>query len=228
MDVAFEELDRKWQGIKGSVPEDLALRIHRALSWLERAEIEPGNDPDSSFVFHWIAFNAMYAQGLEPTPAGARQSAPVRSERTLFSEYFERLLPLDASKVIDRAIWPDFLGLIRDLLENPYVYQPFWNHHMGRGSHNWKQWFGRENKQAMESLANQHTHGVLTTVFDRLYTLRIQLMHGGATWQSNVNRKQVQDGKKILAFLVPLFMGLMMDNPDVDWGTPEYPVVPST
>ena len=50
-------------------------------------------------------------------------------------------------------------------------------------------------------------------------------MHGGATWNSSVNRDQVRDGARILGFLVPIFVDLMMDNADVDWGLPYYPVV---
>ena len=41
----------------------------------------------------------------------------------------------------------------------------------------------------------------------------------------SVNRNQVKDGARILAFLVPLFIDIMMDNPRVDWGAPYYPVV---
>ena len=40
----------------------LSLRLHRALSWLNRAE-QLADDPDSQFIFLWIAFNAAYALG---------------------------------------------------------------------------------------------------------------------------------------------------------------------
>lgn len=36
---------------------------------------------------------------------------------------------------------------------------------------------------------------------------------------------QMRDGTAILAFLVPVFIDLMMDAPDQDWGAPFYPVV---
>mgnify|MGYP001439560312 FL=1 len=55
--------------------------------------------------------------------------------------------------------------------------------------------------------------------------LRNQLIHGGATWGSSVNRQQVKDGARILEFLLPLFLEVMMGNPDEDWGNPSYPVV---
>ena len=75
------------------------------------------------------------------------------------------------------------------------------------------------------ALARHDTRTILSMLFDRLYVLRNQLVHGGATWNSSVNRDQVRDGARILGFLVPIFVDLMMDNPDVDWGLPYYPVV---
>jgi hypothetical protein len=62
-------------------------------------------------------------------------------------------------------------------------------------------------------------------LFDRLYMLRNQLIHGGATWNSSVNRDQLRDGCEILGCLVPIMVDLMMDNPQEDWGRPFYPVI---
>ena len=39
---------------------------------------------------------------------------------------------------------------------------------------------------------------------------------------------QVRDGTDILAFLVPHFVELMMDNSAHGWGVPPYPVVDGT
>ena len=66
---------------------------------------------------------------------------------------------------------------------------------------------------------------MLTALFERLYVLRNQLMHGGATWNGGVNREQVRNGNAILEILVPRFIDLMMDHPDEAWGQPPYPVV---
>ena len=57
--------------------------------------------------------------------------------------------------------------------------------------------------------------------------LRNQLVHGGSTWNGSVNRDQVRNGARIMGLLVPLFIDLMMDNPQVAWGAPCYPVVKS-
>ena len=70
----------------------------------------------------------------------------------------------------------------------------------------------------------QHRH-VLLVLFDRLYVLRNQLVHGGATWNSSINRAQVKDGAAVLGWLLPVFIDIMLENPDRDWGKPFYPVV---
>lgn len=75
------------------------------------------------------------------------------------------------------------------------------------------------------ALGRRETRTILSELFDRLYVLRNQIMHGGATWKGSVNRPQVRDGARIMAFLVPRFASLMMSNPRIDWGPPRFPVV---
>jgi hypothetical protein len=65
---------------------------------------------------------------------------------------------------------------------------------------------------------------VLYEAFVRPYTLRNQLMHGGATWDSSVNRAQVRDGRALLARVLPAMLGVMMDYPAQFEGKPFYPV----
>jgi hypothetical protein len=50
-------------------------------------------------------------------------------------------------------------------------------------------------------------------------------MHGGATWNSSVNRDQVRDCANLLGKLVPLVIEIMMDNVNTLWGDACYPVV---
>ena len=57
------------------------------------------------------------------------------------------------------------------------------------------------------------------------FTLRNQLMHGSATWNSSVNRAQVRDGRALLARVLPVLLGVMMDKPERFEGQPFYPVV---
>ena len=71
----------------------------------------------------------------------------------------------------------------------------------------------------------RNTPVLLSMIFDRLYVLRNQLVHGGATWNGNVNREQVELGARLMTSLVPEFVNTMIRNPNADWGNPHYPVV---
>lgn len=46
-----------------------------------------------------------------------------------------------------------------------------------------------------------------TEVFMRLYTLRNQLIHGGATWNSAVNRAHVRDCRTLLTRILSVKLG---------------------
>jgi len=65
---------------------------------------------------------------------------------------------------------------------------------------------------------------ILTIIFNRFYVLRNQVLHGGATWNSSVNRNQVNDCNSVMKVLVPLFTEIMLNNPDEEWGTLPFPV----
>lgn len=213
----FERLKARQRSLRDGFPPDHSLRVHRALSWLNRAEMA-GDDHDAAFIFYWIAFNAAYAD--------EQAEAAMLSERSLFDGYFHKITELDGSRRVYDAIWTRFSQSIRLLLGNRYVFQPFWKHQNGvPGFADWEHRFARSQAAIAAALARRDTRVILSVLFDRLYVLRNQLIHGGATWNSSVNRGQVGDGARIMAFLVPLFIDLMMDNPDLPWGAPYYPVV---
>lgn len=214
--LSFETLKAKQRLLRDGFPPELGLRVHRAISWLHRAEMAQ-DDLDAAFIFYWIAFNAAYAQD------GGWQDLP--DEKSRANDFLGKLIKADTQKLIHTAVWERFSGPIRLLLDSRYVFQPFWNfHNQVPGYENWENSFTNGKKRATTALANQDTLTVLTIVFNRLYTLRNQLMHGGATWNSSVNRQQTGDGVRILGFLIPVMIDLMMDHPEKNWGTPYYPV----
>jgi len=66
---------------------------------------------------------------------------------------------------------------------------------------------------------------LIEVLLDRLYTLRNQIMHGGATYKSKVNRAQVRDACNILKLFIPIIIDIMMEHWEEDWGEIYYPVV---
>ena len=217
VDLGFAALKERQRAIRDGFPEPLGLRVHRAISWLGRAEDE-ADDHDVRFILLWVAFNAAYAQDV----GGADSSG----ERSAFRMFFDALVRFDDSKRIYKVVWQRFPGEIRVLLNNQYVFAPFWSHHNGiDGFENWAASLAASQRVIATAMAQQDTSRLLSIVFDRLYVLRNQLVHGGSTWNSSVNRQQVKDGAAVLGALMPVFIDIMMDQPGQDWGTPFYPVV---
>lgn len=216
--LAFSALKTKQRDIRAGFSETMGLRVHRSISWIGRAEAS-SDDHDARFIFLWIAFNAAYADERE-----FQSMAP--GERAAFTDYFGKLVTCDADQRIYKALWQRFSGPVRTLMENRFVFNPFWQHHNGiDGYDDWEDRFRNSSRSFAQAFQAGDTVRVLSFVFDRLYVLRNQLVHGGSTWNSGVNRAQVRDGAAILAFLVPVFVDLMMDHPQEAWGMPFYPVI---
>jgi hypothetical protein len=74
-------------------------------------------------------------------------------------------------------------------------------------------------------LGRRDTVAVLSVVLSRIYTLRNQVIHGGATWRGGVNRDQIRDCAAFMSKLVPAVIEIMMDHPQTLWGQACYPVV---
>ena len=105
-------------------------------------------------------------------------------------EYFSRLVSLDTDGRIFNAVWDRFSDSVRVLLNNKFVFQPFWNYHNGMaGYSDWESRFQSSRNVLSMALGNSDTETILSTLFDRLYVLRNQIIHGGATWNSSVNRE---------------------------------------
>ena len=214
--INHDTLKSRHRTLRDSYPPELNLRVHRALSWLKRAEL--AEDDDGRFIFLWIAFNAAYAADIDERCG--------LSEQATFMSFLERLCALDTGKQIDNLVWQEFSGGIRVLLDTPFVFQSFWDFHAGKlDETEWEARFAKGKKIAQQALAGGRTPVLLGVVFNRLYTLRNQLIHGGATWNGKVNRKQLHDCAQLLGKLVPVIIGLMLDHPEVDWWPPCYPVV---
>jgi len=214
--LKFKELKDKQRAIRGRFSESLALRVHRALSWLDKSE-QCDDDKDSQFIFLWIAFNAAYAQDTECLQ---------HTETKAFSLFVSKLVELDQDNKLYDLLWSEFTSSVRVLLDNKFVFQPFWDFHNGKiTGDEWKDRFSKAKASANYALAHKHTEQLITIVLQRMYTLRNQIVHGGATWNSSANRTQIRDSVTFLSQLVPFVIDIMMDNSNQVWGSANYPVV---
>lgn len=219
--MRYAELKERHRAERGAWHPNLNLRVHRALSWLDRAEqLGAQDDADSQFILLWIAFNAAYATEIDERYR--------LSEQETFRAFLSKLVQLDAQGRIAELVWTEFPKSIRVLLDNRFVFQDFWNFQNGSlAEDEWKRRFADARKKAKAALGAHDTVTVLATVLSRIYTLRNQLIHGGATWGGSVNRDQMRDCVNLLGKLVPVVIEVMMDHPQTLWGDACYPVVES-
>ncbi len=206
------QLSRKLKAY--TLPETLTIRLHRAISWLKSAEKQEGN-LDLKFISLWVSFNACYAvdiNGLNSKP-----------EKAKLREFTSSLVQFDQNRLYN-LFWEKFSGPVKVLIENKFVFEKFWEYTRGE-SDDYEIAFNKSITQATNCLSKQNIEGLLEVVLERLYTLRNQLIHGGATYNSKLNRAQLRDACNIMQLLVPIIIDIMLENGEHDWGEIAYPVV---
>lgn len=213
----YSDLKLTLKSKRDELSEMHATRLHRSLSWLACASNQ-ASDVDLQLISLWISFNACYA-----IDEGGSESL---AERFAFLRFVEKLVKHDSNKKIYAILWETYSGPVKALIKNPYVYHGFWA--VKRKDHkdeSWRESFDQLSVSALNSLSRQQVPELLSIVLDRLFVLRNQLLHGGATYQSQVNREQVQDGATLLGALMPTVIDIMLNAPEEDWGDIYYPVV---
>ena len=199
-------------------------RIRRAESWWRRS-VETSSDTDK-FIFLWIAFNAAY--GVE---APLADPAMRIGESEKFRAFCEEVVRRDDHNILHDLLLNTYSGPVRVLLNNHFVYEPFWKWVSGiPQAAFWETQFRKENNRAFGAVMRGETSVVLKVVLSRLYTLRNQIFHGGATYATGWGQDQVRDGSSIMASIVPAIIAVMRAdierNPDSDvWGKVAYPRV---
>ena len=98
-----------------SLEKPSRVRLHRAISWLARAESE-SDDQDAQFIFLWIAFNAAYA----------REFGFEESSRQQLREFFAKLLPVDPNHMLRTLLFKEFSSTAQMLIGSTFVFGPLY------------------------------------------------------------------------------------------------------
>ena len=206
------QLTRKLKA--STLPETLTIRLHRAISWLKSAEKQDDN-LDLKFISLWIAFNACYAVDLNGISS--------KPEKAKLRDFTSSLVEFDRSRLYN-LLWEKYSGPVKVLIENKFVFEKFWEYNRGEAN-DYLPAFNKSIASATNCLSKQNIEGLIEIILERLYTLRNQLIHGGATYNSKLNRSQLKDACNIMQLLVPIIIDIMLENGDHDWGEIAYPVV---
>ncbi|GAA5102585.1 hypothetical protein [Wohlfahrtiimonas larvae] len=220
MTMYFNELKIKFKEKSSQLPGHVQHRIYRTLSWLNQADNIANTDKkfpdlDSEFISLWIAFNAIYA----------RKDWIDDKERF---KAFIKVINDKESEKLNKILWELYSSKINVFLKNRYVFRQFWDFHNSDGidAKHWNLAFEDANLRAQQCLKFKNSEELLLILFERIYTLRNQIFHGGSTYNSSVNRPQLITACGLLKELVPVFALVVLNNPNDDnWGHPFYPVI---
>ena len=199
--------------------EDFRVRCHRTLSWLQKSQDLKDDELDLKFVSLWIAFNALYGKDLKNYQLGDKEA---------FQSFISEICALDSNNSLHHILWDVFSNSVKVLLENKFTFNLFWAFYNGdESAANWEEVFAQSKSKAIKAMSEQNTSQILFVVFDRLYTVCNQVMHGGSTFGSQANRIQLRDACEILENVVPVMLLIMMENYSLDrtFGQPFYPYV---
>ena len=223
------------------ITKKTAVRIRRAISWLRRAEKE-NKDEDARVIFLWISFNALY--GVK-----SGDVEPIK-----YKNFLKEISKVDDFNKIRNAIKKCQDECLK-LVENRYIDEEYWKsvkqyiQNPGMQEKPEEKWNGKKEKGEYGSISESEYKSLdkflrggkcnekslpanLIKIFDRLYVLRNQVVHGSATWSEYVNRDQIEDGAKVLEVLIPVFIKLILSNTESgqggklgpkNWGDIYYP-----
>lgn len=209
----YEELKQDLRAHREDFTQVHSTRLHRSLSWLKAADeqLQAGN-VDQGFINLWISFSAcFYIEGEES-----------------IAPFIEKLVALDDQQRIYACLWNEYSGSVKALIKNPYVFAEFWQAQRLKGEHAESAWrisFDQSSVEALNCLSRKKVAPLFSIVLDRLYVLRNQVLQGGATYQSQVNREQVGDGIALLSNIMPIIIRIMLNSSEEDWGDIAYPVI---
>ena len=211
----IKKLEDFYKKYRDHYSDDFRLRIQRSLSWIKQAYNT--EEQDVKFILLWISFNAAYANEFSET----------LGDKNTFLNFLKKICQFDVEHKLHSILADAHKSSFDKLIDTPYTFQPFWDCHNGkRKNFDWKVEFNETRYNAIISLRKKKTHVVLQIVFGHLYTLRNQIVHGGATFNSQVNRTQINECITLLSSLIVVMLDIMMKNNDeMDWGKPFYPVV---
>lgn len=209
-------LEEIYKSKKVENSDQFNLSIQRSLSWLKKS-MSLEEELDLKLISLWISFNAINAQV---------QNTKITADKQNSKAFLSKILQLDQEHKVYHLVWEKLSQSIGRVIENPYTFQPFWDYqHQEINQMAWKDAFDIEKKQMQQVVQSKDTFALLCIIFNRLETIQSQILNGGSTYNSAMNRKQVDDGCTILNAILPAFMYIVLENAVAfDLGKPFYPV----
>lgn len=215
--TTVRDLRRSWkphkERLNGQAAEHpTTIRFHRACSWLQRAEQATKDDLDLALLSQWVAFNALYGQWDHD----AREPL---ADNECWRHFIERMLDLDkGSHVVDALV--ENKPLVMSIFEDEFLSRYFWQEPCGKRA--------SQSKKTMYDARTWFIQGnwllILDRLFERIYFLRCQLVHGASTFNGSLNRTAIRHCSQAMDHLMRAFLLVWINfGSDKDWGIMCYP-----
>lgn len=188
-------------------------RLHRAESWIRRAERlrEEWDDYHGPFIFYWIAFNALYGQHDEIRDTDSRD----------MKKFLKRICELDQQNGSLSEILRDLKSKTDRLIKDQFLSRTYWEEGLS------PRFKGNQEKD-FEKAQTAYDRGkfdrYLAILFERLRVLRNQIFHGYSTDRRSLNKNSIRPALEILEELVHQFLRIFRDHGQgYDWPKVPYP-----
>lgn len=196
--------------------QNYQIRVHRALSWWNRAaELDADENPEGRLLFAWIAFNALYGAWDDNGGGPAK-------DREGWGAFLSKALTWDRNGLLVNCL-REIRDPVLELLNNKYLDAQFWRRRDAYGGSQRPYYYG-------QSLYAERRWGeLLVLVFDRIYVLRSQIVHGAATRNSSLNRATLRKSLHLLEAVLDPILEIVVEHGAHDaWPTLCYPPVDDT
>jgi hypothetical protein len=199
---------------KAHLYEEVRVRIHRALTWLEFSErCDVREDLDAKLIAQWIAFTALTSQWNKKTKAPEPDAAATRL-------FIQQILDHDQDGLMQMVLETNDRAA-RALFEDAYLAKQFKSRETAQNSKP-RNGSGKTftTKSTMEDiLEHAQFEPWLEAVLERILFVRNQLVHGGSTYNGRLNRVAVRRASSLLEHVVACFMQILMEHGYTDdWG----------
>jgi len=215
--ITVRDLRRLWKPCKerlnGQAAEHpTAIRFHRACSWLQRAEQTTKDDLDLALLSQWVSLNALYGQW-------DHEAHVPLADNTCWRQFVERMLTLDkANYIVDTLV--ENKPLVMSIFEDEFLSRYFWQEPTGKRA--------SQSKKTMYDARTWFIQGswllILDRLFERIYLLRCQLVHGASTFNGSLNRTAIRHCSQAMDHLLRAFLQVWINfGSEEDWGVMCYP-----
>jgi hypothetical protein len=190
--MSAEAMHQQLRVLREGADDNWIIRLHRAISWLERAEAIAPASAEAEFLFLWIALSSLYGSWSKAT------SFPMADSGTR-PHFIKDVFTWDPDPF--RAFVEQNRKHIHLLIACKHLTMRFWStpEDPAAGS------VAAKDAEMLDwEIGRGHVGWVLERLTDRIYVLRSQVVHGASTAGSYVNRQVFTEAHYLLQRLVPL------------------------